>query len=210
MWITFSPCSLSWSRYITTKDHRGSRGRALLHQVPGVSSGRQEALLWRNPDSAAVGGDCCPLLETVRTATCQHVTQKLLKQRFIMKLFHAKMRPLFYCIWINRASVIQVVLSEHSLAVEEGFEQVYNASRVYSHFAYNPKTFNNDILLIKVRNIVTNTWNYWYWNFVSYTNTDSRGMLLQKLFFVCLIISPISLFNLQWLVDTCIFNNLIL
>jgi len=70
------------------------------------------------------------------------------------------MRPLFCCIWIHRASVIQVVLSEHSLAVEEGFEQVYNASRVYSHFAYNPRTFNNDILLIKVRNIVTNTRNY--------------------------------------------------
>ncbi|TRY71339.1 hypothetical protein DNTS_016579 [Danionella cerebrum] len=48
------------------------------------------------------------------------------------------------------ASVIQVVLSEHNLAVEEGFEQVCNASKVYSHFAYNPKTFNNDILLIKL------------------------------------------------------------
>lgn len=88
------------------------------------------------------------------------VTQTLLKQQFIMKLFHATMRPLFYCIWINRASVIQVVLSEHSLAVEEGFEQVISALKVYSHFAYNPKTFNNDIMLIKVRNIVTNTRNY--------------------------------------------------
>ncbi|XP_043080041.1 trypsin I-P1-like [Puntigrus tetrazona] len=48
------------------------------------------------------------------------------------------------------ASVIQVVLSEHNLAVEEGFEQVLNVSRVYSHFAYNPKTFNNDILLAKL------------------------------------------------------------
>ncbi|XP_067301765.1 trypsin I-P1-like isoform X3 [Pseudorasbora parva] len=48
------------------------------------------------------------------------------------------------------ASVIQVVLSEHNLLLEEGFEQVYNASRVYSHFAYNPKSFNNDILLIKL------------------------------------------------------------
>lgn len=53
---------------------------------------------------------------------------------------------------MDRASVIQVVLSEHNLAVEEGFEQVLDVSRVYSHFAYNPKTFNNDILLIKVRN----------------------------------------------------------
>uniref|UniRef100_A0A671NAI1 trypsin n=1 Tax=Sinocyclocheilus anshuiensis TaxID=1608454 RepID=A0A671NAI1_9TELE len=46
--------------------------------------------------------------------------------------------------------VIQVVLSEHNLAVEEGFEQVLNVSRVYSNFAYNPKTFNNDILLVKL------------------------------------------------------------
>lgn len=46
--------------------------------------------------------------------------------------------------------MIQVVLSEHNLAVEEGFEQVLNVSRIYSHFAYNPKTFTNDILLIKV------------------------------------------------------------
>lgn len=53
---------------------------------------------------------------------------------------------------MNRASVIQVVLSEHSLAVEEGFEQVFNVSRMYSHFAYNPRTFTNDILLIKVIN----------------------------------------------------------
>ncbi|XP_056588513.1 trypsin I-P1-like [Triplophysa dalaica] len=48
------------------------------------------------------------------------------------------------------ASVIQVVLSEHSLAMEEGFEQVLNVSRIYSHFAYNPRTFANDILLIKL------------------------------------------------------------
>lgn len=100
-------------------------------------------------------------VNTLASLTHTHLhTQKLLKQLFIMKLFHAILRALFYCIWINRASVIQVVLSEHSLAVEEGFEQVYNASRVYSHFAYNPKTFNNDILLIKVRNIVTNNLNY--------------------------------------------------
>lgn len=61
---------------------------------------------------------------------------------------------MLYCIWMDRASVIQVVLSEHNLAVEEGFEQVYSALRVYSHFAYNPKTFNNDIMLIKVRNTI--------------------------------------------------------
>ncbi|XP_055045456.2 trypsin-3 [Misgurnus anguillicaudatus] len=48
------------------------------------------------------------------------------------------------------ASVIQVVLSEHNLSKEEGVEQVLNVSKIYSHFAYNPKTFNNDILLIKL------------------------------------------------------------
>lgn len=48
---------------------------------------------------------------------------------------------------------------QHSLAVEEGFEQVFNVSRIYSHFAYNLKTFNNDILLIKVRNKLANTKN---------------------------------------------------
>lgn len=63
-----------------------------------------------------------------------------------------KMPCMLCCIWMDRASVIQVVLSEHNLAVEEGFEQVLDVSRVYSHFAYNPKTFNNDILLVKVRN----------------------------------------------------------
>ncbi|XP_051947909.1 trypsin I-P1-like [Xyrauchen texanus] len=48
------------------------------------------------------------------------------------------------------ASVIQAVLSEHSLAVEEKFEQVLNVSRIYTHYAYNPRTFNNDIMLIKL------------------------------------------------------------
>lgn len=57
---------------------------------------------------------------------------------------------------LNRASVIQVVLSEHNLAKEEGVEQVLNVSKIYSHFAYNPKTFNNDILLIKVSNTTIN------------------------------------------------------
>lgn len=51
-----------------------------------------------------------------------------------------------------RSSLIQVVLSEHSLANEEGFEQVFNVERIFVHYNYNYRTFNNDIMLIKVMN----------------------------------------------------------
>lgn len=49
-----------------------------------------------------------------------------------------------------RSSLIQVVLSEHSLAEEEGFEQVLDVERIFVHYNYNYRTFNNDIMLIKV------------------------------------------------------------
>lgn len=49
-----------------------------------------------------------------------------------------------------RSSLIQVVLSEHSLATEEGFEQVFDVDRIFVHYNYNYRTFNNDIMLIKV------------------------------------------------------------
>ncbi|XP_010899920.1 trypsin [Esox lucius] len=48
------------------------------------------------------------------------------------------------------AQLIQVVLSEHSLEVNEGFEQVINVSKIIVHNSYNYKTFNNDIMLIKL------------------------------------------------------------
>ncbi|XP_055747700.1 trypsin I-P1-like [Salvelinus fontinalis] len=48
------------------------------------------------------------------------------------------------------AQLIQVVLSEHSLVEEEGFEQVFNISKILVHYSYNYKTFNNDIMLIKL------------------------------------------------------------
>ncbi|XP_030624970.1 trypsin [Chanos chanos] len=48
------------------------------------------------------------------------------------------------------SSLIKVVLSEHSLETEEGFEQVLNVSRIYVHFNYNYRTFNNDIMLMKL------------------------------------------------------------
>ncbi|KAM9856205.1 trypsin [Aulostomus maculatus] len=46
-------------------------------------------------------------------------------------------------------SLMRVVLSEHSLTRTEGFEQVFNVSRIYVH-NYNYNTFNNDIMLIKL------------------------------------------------------------
>ncbi|XP_063065560.1 trypsin I-P1-like [Engraulis encrasicolus] len=48
------------------------------------------------------------------------------------------------------SSLIQIVLSEHSLAEVEGVEQVFNVSRIYVHYQYNYRTFNNDIMLIKL------------------------------------------------------------
>lgn len=48
---------------------------------------------------------------------------------------------------------MMVVLSEHNLEVTEGFEQVFNVSKIYVH-NYNYKTYDNDIMLIKVsRNV---------------------------------------------------------
>uniref|UniRef100_A0A3B5PWG8 trypsin n=1 Tax=Xiphophorus maculatus TaxID=8083 RepID=A0A3B5PWG8_XIPMA len=42
-----------------------------------------------------------------------------------------------------------VVLSEHSLRETEGFEQIFGVSKIYVH-NYNYKTFNNDIMIIKL------------------------------------------------------------
>ncbi|XP_023281432.1 trypsin-like isoform X1 [Seriola lalandi dorsalis] len=47
------------------------------------------------------------------------------------------------------SSRMRVVLSEHSLTRTEGFEQIFNVSKIYVH-NYNYKTFNNDIMLIKL------------------------------------------------------------
>lgn len=44
---------------------------------------------------------------------------------------------------------MKVVLSEHNLKVAEGFEQVFNVSKIFLH-NFNYRTFNNDIMLIKV------------------------------------------------------------
>ncbi|XP_074537936.1 trypsin [Halichoeres trimaculatus] len=44
---------------------------------------------------------------------------------------------------------ITVVLSEHNLNIKEGYEQVFNVSQIFVH-NYNYRTFNNDIMLIKL------------------------------------------------------------
>ncbi|CAN9515654.1 unnamed protein product [Ophioblennius macclurei] len=45
--------------------------------------------------------------------------------------------------------LMRVVLSEHSLTRNEGFEQIRNVSMFFAP-NYNPKTYNNDLLLIKL------------------------------------------------------------
>ncbi|KAM4570667.1 trypsin-3 [Fundulus diaphanus] len=45
--------------------------------------------------------------------------------------------------------LMRVVLSEHSLSESEGFEQTFGVSRIYL-YNYNYRTFNNDIMLIKL------------------------------------------------------------
>ncbi|XP_049920805.1 trypsin I-P1-like [Epinephelus moara] len=47
------------------------------------------------------------------------------------------------------SSLMQVTLSEHNLRKTEGFEQVFNVSQIFVH-NYNYKSFNNDIMLIKL------------------------------------------------------------
>ncbi|XP_070301607.1 trypsin [Salvelinus sp. IW2-2015] len=48
------------------------------------------------------------------------------------------------------AYLIKVVLSEHSLSRVEGFEQVFNVSNVLVYYMYNYRTFDNDIMLLKL------------------------------------------------------------
>ena len=50
----------------------------------------------------------------------------------------------------RRKYLIQVVLSEHSLTRVEGVEQVFNVTMVLVYYMYNYRTFDNDIMLLKV------------------------------------------------------------
>lgn len=51
------------------ENHRRLRGAALLHQAPGLPPLLELPLLRRHPHPPAVGGVCCPLLETVSGCT---------------------------------------------------------------------------------------------------------------------------------------------
>ncbi|XP_061114507.1 trypsin I-P1-like [Conger conger] len=46
-------------------------------------------------------------------------------------------------------ALIRVVLSEHNLIIREGYEQEMKVSRIFYH-NYNYKTFNNDIMMLKL------------------------------------------------------------
>ncbi|XP_005741118.1 trypsin-3 [Pundamilia nyererei] len=47
------------------------------------------------------------------------------------------------------SNFMRVVLCEHSLIKTEGFEQIFNVSKIYVH-NYNFRTYENDIMLIKL------------------------------------------------------------
>ncbi|KAG7258905.1 hypothetical protein CRUP_031162 [Coryphaenoides rupestris] len=49
--------------------------------------------------------------------------------------------------WVELS--MRVVLSEHNLLTAEGVEQVFNVSKILTKY-YNYKSFNNDIMLIKL------------------------------------------------------------
>nr|XP_035942488.1 cationic trypsin [Halichoerus grypus] len=52
-------------------------------------------------------------------------------------------------------SRIQVRLGEHNIAVSESAEQFINSAKVIRHPKYNEKTFDNDIMLIKLSSPAT-------------------------------------------------------
>lgn len=52
-------------RCVCAENHRGYRGTTLHHQASSLSPLHEPSLLWRHPHPLAVGGVCCPLLETV-------------------------------------------------------------------------------------------------------------------------------------------------
>lgn len=43
-----------------------------------------------------------------------------------------------------------MVLGAHNLEAEDGSEQVFNVSKIISNPTYNPKTYNGDLMLLKV------------------------------------------------------------
>lgn len=47
--------------------------------------------------------------------------------------------------------MMKVVLGEHNIHTTEGFEQIFSVSGIIRHYNYKTWSFNNDIMLIKVR-----------------------------------------------------------
>lgn len=51
--------------------------------------------------------------------------------------------------------MIKVVLGDHNIVKVEGFEQIFNVSLIIKHYQYNYWILDNDIMLLKVRNMRT-------------------------------------------------------
>lgn len=79
----------------------------------------------------------------------------------ILMNLHLDLKPkiltLGFLLYICRKHMIQVVLSEHIIQNVEGFEQIFNVSLVVRHYQYQHWTFDNDIMLLKVRD----GWGVW-------------------------------------------------
>lgn len=150
---------LTAHRRICREDHWRSGGYPILHQISGIPADWDwSALLWSNLSAPTVGGVCCPLLETVRDDTRRCQAAHTLIKTDVLRIVHCVNTrtacfSTFWSTWclllVLRSNLMKVVLSEHSLIVVERFEQVFNVSKIYVH-NYNYKTFNNDIMLIKV------------------------------------------------------------
>ncbi|CAL8340095.1 unnamed protein product [Lota lota] len=71
--------------------------------------------------------------------------------------FHFCGATLISSLWLVTAAhcwrpshLFKVVLSEHHLSANEGVEQWFNVSNVIVHYMYNYRTFDNDIMLVKL------------------------------------------------------------
>ncbi|XP_028265617.1 anionic trypsin-2-like [Parambassis ranga] len=96
-----------------------------------------------NSDNRIIGGHevqkySLPYQASVQTNTGTHYCGgTLVHEQWVVCAAHC-WRP---------SHLMRVVLSEHNLYVDEGYEQIYNVSKIYVH-NYNYKTFNNDIMMI--------------------------------------------------------------